>query len=80
VTSWIVEIDLPYLRHHWGEAYEISGSGERWAACRRDNLRKLTAGSAHALRDVIRADYLAAPVPRDTMPEQGGTHGSLRPA
>jgi hypothetical protein len=75
VTSWIGETDRDELEWHWGSAYWISGSGERWVARRRDNNRKLTAGSAVALRDAITADYAAEPVPRDT--GQGGTHGPV---
>src|SRR5271170_6613267 len=46
----MAEIDLAYLRYHWGEAYRCSRRGKRWVAVRRDNRRELSAGSGRALR------------------------------
>ena len=57
-------IDLAYLIHHYGEAYEINGRRGRYEARRRDDGAVLTADSADALLDEIRADYAAHPVSR----------------
>ena len=56
---------LAELRHHWGEAYEITDR-PGWRARRRDGKGGwLTAPDAEALVTVIRADYRADPVSRD---------------
>jgi hypothetical protein len=57
-------IDLAYLIHHYGEAYEINMRRGRYEARRRDDGTTLTADSADALLDLIRADYAARPVSR----------------
>ncbi|MGH3418902.1 MAG: hypothetical protein ACRDOD_04795 [Streptosporangiaceae bacterium] len=57
-------IDLAYLIHHYGEAYEINMRRGRYEARRRDDGTVLTADSADALLDEIRADYAARPVSR----------------
>jgi len=57
-------IDLAYLIHHYGEAYEINMRRGRYEARRRDDGTMLTADSADALLDKIRADYAAHPVRR----------------
>jgi hypothetical protein len=57
-------IDLAYLIHHYGEAYEINMRRGRYEARRRDYAIVLTADSADALLDLIRADYASRPVPR----------------
>jgi hypothetical protein len=41
-------IDLAYLCHHYGEAYEINMRRRRYEACRRDDGTMLTADSADA--------------------------------
>ena len=56
--------DLAYLCHHYGEAYEINMWRGRYEARRRDDGTMLTADSADALLDRIRADYAAHPVSR----------------
>jgi hypothetical protein len=56
--------DLAYLIHHYGEAYEINMRRGRYEARRRDDATVLTADSADALLDLIRADYASRPVPR----------------
>ena len=57
--------NLAYLIHHYGEAYEINKRRGRYEARRRDDGSVLSADSAGALLDLIRADYSARPVPRD---------------
>ena len=57
-------IDLAYLIHHYGEAYEINMRRGRYEARRSDDATVLTADSADALLDLIRADYASRPVPR----------------
>jgi hypothetical protein len=57
-------IDLAYLIHHYGEAYEVNMRRGRYEASRRDDGTMLTADSADALLDLIRADYAARPVSR----------------
>lgn len=59
-----VQRELADLRHHWGSAYAISQHQGTWIAARHDTHEALTAGSADELRDKIRADYSARPVPR----------------
>ena len=59
-------IDLAYLCHHYGGAYEINMRRRRYEARRRDDGTMLTADSADALLDLIRADYAAHPVNRPT--------------
>ena len=56
--------DLAYLCHHYGEAYEVNMRRRRFEARRRDDGTALTADSADALLDLIRADYAACPVSR----------------
>jgi len=57
-------VNLAYLCHHYGEAYEINMRRRRYEARRRDDGTVLTADSADALLDLIRADYSARPVLR----------------
>jgi len=57
-------VDLAYLVHHYGEAYEVNVRRGRYEARRRDDGTMLTADSADALLDLIRADYASRPVPR----------------
>jgi hypothetical protein len=57
---------LAELRHHWGDAYEITGWGRRWRARRRDGKGgRLVADDPQALVELIRADYAVDPVSRD---------------
>jgi len=57
-------VNLAYLCHHYGEAYEINMRRRRYETRRRDDGTVLTADSADALLDLIRADYSARPVLR----------------
>jgi hypothetical protein len=57
-------VDLAYLIHHYGEAYEINMRRRRYEARRRDDGTVITADSADGLLDLIRADYAARPVSR----------------
>ena len=59
-------VNLAYLCHHYGEAYEVNMRRRRYEARRRDDGTMLTADSADALLDFIRADYAARPVSRPT--------------
>ena len=56
---------LADLRHHWGEAYEISCRLGQYRAVRRDDSSVVRADSAGGLLAAIREDYAARPVPRD---------------
>ena len=60
-ASWT----LAELRHHWGDAYEITGRGRDWRARRRDGKGELAAPDPDALVEAIRADYERCPVPGD---------------
>jgi hypothetical protein len=53
-------IDLAYLCHHYGEAYQINMRRRRYEAVRRDDGTVLTTETADALLDLIRADYASA--------------------
>ncbi len=57
-------VNLAYLCHHYGEAYEVNRRRGWYEARRRDDGTMLTADSADALLDLIRADYAERPVPR----------------
>jgi hypothetical protein len=57
-------VNLAYLYHHYGEAYEINMRRCRYEARRRDDATVLTANSGDALLDLIRADYAERPVSR----------------
>jgi hypothetical protein len=57
-------VNLAYLCHHYGEAYEVNMRRGRYEARRRDDGAMLTADSAEDLLDLIRADYAARPVSR----------------
>ena len=56
-------VNLAYLIHHYGEAYEVNMRRGRYEARRRDGTM-LTADSADALLNLIRADYAERPVSR----------------
>jgi hypothetical protein len=59
---------LAELRHHYGDAYEITDR-PRWRARRRDGKGEpITAADPAALVELIRADYAADPVSRDLPP------------
>lgn len=58
------EHDLTVLRWHWGEVYEFTEASGSFTATRRDTGRSLTARSVGWLWELVRADYLASPVPR----------------
>jgi hypothetical protein len=69
----IAEMDsYGMLCQDWGGAYlitRIPGTARPYRAERRDDRAVvLTAVSPDALRDLIRADYLAHPVPREVAP------------
>jgi hypothetical protein len=56
---------LASLRWHWGSAYLIAHPEPGvWVAVRRDTRGTLHADDPEKLREQIRADYLARPVPR----------------
>ncbi len=57
-------VNLAYLCHRYGEAYEVNMRRGRYEARRRDDGTMLTADSADALLDLIRADYAERPVSR----------------
>ena len=57
-------VNLAYLCHHYGEAYEVNMRRGRYEARRRDDATVLTADSADALLVLIRADYAERPVSR----------------
>jgi hypothetical protein len=60
------------LCQDWDSAYRITrtpGTARPYQAERRDDhTAVLTAVTPDALRDLIRADYLARPVPREVAP------------
>jgi hypothetical protein len=57
--------DLQDLQHHWGTAYMITEpEPDVWLAVRRDDHSTLRAGKPDELRDLIRTDDFARPVPR----------------
>jgi hypothetical protein len=57
-------VNLAYLCHHYGDAYDINMRRGRYEARRRDDGTVLTADSAEDLLEKIREDYRAHPVPR----------------
>jgi hypothetical protein len=57
---------LDALRHHWGDAYEISYRLGQYRAARRDDGSVVRADSEDGLFAAINEDYAARPVPRDT--------------
>lgn len=59
-------VNLAYLIHHYDGAYRVNMRRGRYEAARRDDGTVLTADTADALLDLIRADYAAHPVPRRT--------------
>jgi hypothetical protein len=61
---------LGELRRDWGDAYRIGyGAGRGWRAERRDQTgAPLTAADPGGLRDKLRDDYGARPVPREAAP------------
>lgn len=57
--------ELEPLVWGWGEAYAITSPEPGvWLAQRLDTRETLRAESAEELRDAIKADYFARPVPR----------------
>ena len=69
----IAEMDsYAMLCQDWGSAYRITrtpGAARPYQAERRDDRAAvLTAEGPDALRDLIRADYLARPVSREVAP------------
>ena len=57
-------VNLAYLIHHYGDAYEVNTRRGRYEARRRDDGSVVAADSADALLDLIRADYAERPVSR----------------
>jgi hypothetical protein len=52
------ELDLTGMTWHWGEVYSIAMSEGTWRATwKADPQAVMTANSADALRELIRADY-----------------------
>jgi hypothetical protein len=69
----IAEMDsYGMLCQDWGSAYRITrtpGTARPYQAERRDDPTVvLAAASPEALRDLIRADYLARPIPQEIAP------------
>jgi hypothetical protein len=69
----IAEMDsYGMLREDWGSAYlitRIPGAAQPYHAERRDDRAVvLSAATPGALRELIRADYWARPVPREAAP------------
>jgi hypothetical protein len=59
---------LDALRHHWGEAYDITAEGGLWRAMRLDELGGPIEGAdPDELGRLIIADYDMRPVPRGRM-------------
>ena len=59
------------LRDDWGGAYRFEywpGTQKPYRAFRRDDGTEQSAKTPEELRELIRADYLANPVPRETAP------------
>lgn len=64
------ESQLESLSWHWEGAYAISRPEPGvWLAQRLDTRATLRAGSAAELRDAIKDDYTARPVPREAEPQ-----------
>jgi hypothetical protein len=59
---------LGRLQWSWGNAYGIAGARGTWVARRCDNGRLLHADSPDELRELLFADYLDHPVPREVAP------------
>jgi coenzyme F420-reducing hydrogenase beta subunit len=57
-------VNLAYLIHHYGDAYEVNMRRGRYQARRCDDGSVLTADTAQELLDEIRADYAAHAVSR----------------
>jgi len=56
---------LADLRHHWGEAYEVSYRNGMYQAIRRDDGSMIRRDDPGDLLEEIRADYAIRPVPRN---------------
>jgi len=64
---------LEELEFHWGSAYDIGFACGRWTAQRKDGRGgTLASPLPEGLLVLIRADYAAMPVPRDTAVNGGG--------
>jgi len=57
-------VTLESVAFHWGDAYLLSYTRDRWVALRRDSHRFVTAGTLAGLEKAIEADYRDDPVPR----------------
>lgn len=69
---------LEHLRWNWDTAYIINFiEPGKWMAERRDNHETLRADDADLLRDLIVADYIAAPMPRSAVPSCGACGATL---
>ena len=55
--------ELADLRWHWGPAYKITAPYGMYRAERRDDGAAISCATAAGLRELIRADYAARPVP-----------------
>ena len=62
---------LADLRHHWGEAYEISYRAGQYRAVRRDDGSMIRRDDPAGLLEEIRRDYAVRPVPRHCPPARG---------
>lgn len=66
------EAALQSLAWHWEGAYAVSRPEPGvWLAQRLDTRGMLRADSAEGLRDAIKADYTARPVPREGVRDGG---------
>jgi hypothetical protein len=59
---------LEAVTFHWGDAYLVSYTCDRWVALRRDTHQFVTADTLDRLEAAMRADYEHQPVPRDFDP------------
>ena len=64
----IQPLNLESLAFHWGDAYLLCYSRDRWVALRRDNHMIIAADTLAQLEAEIEFDYEKNPVPRDFDP------------
>jgi hypothetical protein len=63
-----VEQDLRMLRENWEDAYAFYWHDGKFWAERTDDHTAFPADTADELRDLVTADYIARPVPREVSP------------
>jgi hypothetical protein len=66
---------LAELRENWGEAYDFSYEAGRYVATRRDNGTGVRDPEFEGIRQKVRDDYRANPVPRVVGPRPARDHG-----